>query len=80
MIPLQTVVRVAPSVCRHFAQLRGVTTASTVVSVPASVKISPAVCDIYTFCVHCHSRCVYGLGNLEQNVFCSLQNTLHVAV
>jgi len=42
MIPLQTVVRVAPSVCRHFAQLRDVTTASTVVSVPAPVKISPA--------------------------------------
>jgi hypothetical protein len=40
MIPLQTVVRVAPSVCRQFVQLRGVTKTTNVVSVPASVKMS----------------------------------------
>ena len=80
MIPLHTVVRVAPSVCRQFVQLRGVTKTTNVVSAPASVKMSFAVCNIYTFCIHCHSRCVYALGNLEQNVFCTLQNTLHVTV
>jgi hypothetical protein len=40
MIPLQTVVRMAPSVCRHFVQLRGGTKTTNVVSTPASVKIS----------------------------------------
>jgi len=40
MIPLQTVVRVAPSVCRHFVQLRGATKTMNVVSVPGSVKMS----------------------------------------
>jgi hypothetical protein len=47
MIPLQTVVRVAPSVSRHFVQLRGVTKTANVVSAPAAEKISFAVCDIY---------------------------------
>jgi len=80
MILLQTVVRVAPPVYRHFVQLRGVTKTTNVVSTPPAVKISFAVCDIYTFCIHCHSRCVFAFGNLEQNVFCTLQNTLHVVV
>jgi len=69
MIPLQTVVRVAPSVYRHFVQLRGVTKTTNVVSTPSTVKMSFPVCDTNTFCIHFHSRCVYALANLEQNVF-----------
>lgn len=49
MIPVQTVVRVAPSVCRNFVQLRGVTRTTNVVSAPASVKITFAVCDIHIY-------------------------------
>jgi hypothetical protein len=40
MIPLQIVVRVAPSVFRHFVQLRGVNKTTNVVTTPTSVKIS----------------------------------------
>jgi len=76
MIPLQTAVRVAPSVCRHFAQLRGVTTASTIVSVPASVKISPAVCDIYILFVYIGIHDVYMLWEIW-NRMCFVVYKIH---
>ena len=68
MILLQTVVRVAPPVYRHFVQLRGVTKTTNVVSTPPSVKISfaeknsPWSLD----CIWCLQLSCMGFNTLER--------------
>lgn len=46
MIPAKTLVRAAPFVCRNVVQSRGITRTTNVVSVPPSVQISFAVCNL----------------------------------
>jgi hypothetical protein len=43
MLPVQKIIRLAPSVSRNVMQSRGITKSTNVVSVPANVKLSFAV-------------------------------------
>lgn len=70
MIPVKTLVRIVPAVSRNAVQSRGITKETNVVSVPSTVKISMAVCNlqIYSLIVRKSER-VISLSYSVDNYF-----------